>query len=616
MLKLNHITGSKENSKVREFNFCVHPNCISVILSPSVNFLDELQTILCGTEKITSGEIILNDCNFYDKKKKHRVAAILNEGNLFEARTVAENIFTEKSFISIGNPKNGKVFQQLLNETGFSLEYRDKVEGLTSERKKIVEILRAFYQEPELLIIREPANQLSYNSFAIFLKVLEKMKRKGTVILCLTSQWEESIKLADEITVVVHDRIQKTYQAEEVKKDPSILGHLLMGAQDYMTSSEWEKKEIDSLRTLSINIQKNASGHDIKNVLQAYSQYLIGELSALSGRAYFISRKQNKIVDMVGVNDINGNYAPHLKKRTIHMILEQEDFFCMDHSDLTFYDNFEEKTIVSAMLAYPIKISTDISVLFQFNFKEPYSLSKRQRLLIEWVAQELAIILENSQLMGHSVLLRESYHRIKNSLQIVISLLEMEKESIGQKVTEFSAIETMSQSYESTIGRIKSIAQIQDLLTKSNFLNNLMDMYSIVNAVCSFYKDNAKITLKFSDILIPYSKAVSIALVINEIISNSVKHNYDMKNELMIDIAARKDQNQIQLTCKDNGIGFSVKKKDTEMSEGVGMSVIQSIICFELNGAVDFRNDNGALVTIDIPLESLLPLDIQEHEKG
>lgn len=79
------------------------------------------------------------------------------------------------------------------------------------------------------------------------------------------------------------------------------------------------------------------------------------------------------------------------------------------------------------------------------------------------------ISIENAQLMGNAVLLRESHHRIKNNLQVVVNLLELEKELLPANVGDPAARTGMEQPFDGMIQRIKCIAGVHDLLTMRKF---------------------------------------------------------------------------------------------------------------------------------------------------
>ena len=135
----------------------------------------------------------------------------------------------------------------------------------------------------------------------------------------------------------------------------------------------------------------------------------------------------------------------------------------------------------------------------------------------------------------------------------------------------------------------------------------MIDLYSIVREVAGIYGDAAAIQLDFEEMLIPYGMAVSFALVANEIINNSVKHNRTLSRPLSIRISAKLNPpgDLYQIVFQDNGHGFDERAEKSE-DGGIGTVIIDSIVHMELCGEYRKRNQNGARVELDIPASFIL----------
>ena len=607
MFQLKEISG-KNTLRIKNFSFSQETGVTHVLLSASVSFLDELQAILLGREPLRSGAIIFGGEQYTNTFGGEGVHLISKENMLFLDLTVEQNILVNQGLLKKRNPNHTQKFSQILQETGFSLPRGSLVKNLTSEEQKIVEIVRCYYMNPKFLVVRELSGVLSYSNFKRFLKVLDTMNLRGTTILYLTSQWEETLKLSKDVTVVTHGENLGTFPYEEVKKDPSELCNLVMGRLPLHKEEDGEK-DIDRLLSLSSNIQKGIGDYNIHNTLLIYSQYLLKEMTADSVLIYLIDNRRDSIIDYVSqVRDEDRpsteNLTPHFKFAFIKDFIGSNKSVYINRNDLAFPSYFETPSNIMASLGYPTTLNEDIAFFIQINYAKPYTYSEHDTLVITWVAQEMSLFIENSRLMGHSVLLRESYHRIKNNLQIIASLMEMEKEAFSRDIA--------MQAFSSTIDRVKCIAQIHDLLTHESIRDSFTDMCMIVKETCIFYRNHVHLDLDFDQIYVPHSKVVSIALVINELISNSIKHNAHQE-KLKISIAAKLDKNSqiIHLVYHDNGVGFPCAKGEEfkNHSDGVGMMVIESVICYELGGQLRFSNDSGALVEIHIPMRTLLPIE-------
>ena len=621
MFKIDHITG-KNTHRIHNFYFEQKLGTTHVLLCPSVNFLNEFQNVLLKKEPLKQGSITLHGKTFTSKALKRQCHFITNQNMLYPELSVIENVFMYRNFSNTKGKKCKKEFDELLNQTGFKIRADEKVKNLTIEAQKIVEILRSYYAKPKLLIVREINGVISFNTFMRFIDALKVMNKAGTTCLYLTNQWEEAVKVSGDITVVINGENQGTYSAEEVRKNPSELCYLSLGAKEYLENKE--EKEIENKeRVLNLSIKKGANGYNIRNTVQMYAQYLLKELQATTAVTYLVDSRKNRLIDIVSHNSDSEIHeepgiAPCLKNEVIQRLLEQKGFGYFSKDELFFSSSFIEDPYVHTVICYSFEINDDLSVLMQINYQSGHVHSERDMLTIEWAAREMAIFIENSHLMGKSVLLQESYHRIKNNLQIIISLMEMQKESAFAKFINNDTGAELIAVFDSAIGRVECISKIHELLAHDKVRNNFCDVQTIILSVCEFYENSVNLNLSFDSIFIPYSKAVSIALVANEIISNSIKHNRLDQGPLRIDFSVKKsdDNETVIMICHDYGKGFPCGEGENfdVQSDGVGITVIESIVNLELDGEIRMYNENGAVVRIQLPMGALLPIEKREVE--
>lgn len=209
--------------------------------------------------------------------------------------------------------------------------------------------------------------------------------------------------------------------------------------------------------------------------------------------------------------------------------------------------------------------------------------------------RELATSLEEKE-----VLLKEVHHRVKNNMQVVSSLLNIQAESIDNEL--FAGLLGESQQ------RIKSMSLIHESLYQSNNLLEI-DFEDYINMLasqlCRFYTvSNVLVTMdiKVEDVRLDIETAVPCGLIINELISNSLKHAFNGDNpEGVIKVRFIKEGCSYKLVISDNGIGFS---KDVDLSEGssLGMEIV-SILTRQLEGNLNYKGSNGARFEITFPLK-------------
>jgi two-component sensor histidine kinase len=190
-----------------------------------------------------------------------------------------------------------------------------------------------------------------------------------------------------------------------------------------------------------------------------------------------------------------------------------------------------------------------------------------------------------------TVLLAEVNHRVKNNLAIIISLLNMQKNATGNSETK-NAIQDVHD-------RIMSMALVHQKMYQNknktsielgNFIADLV--VEIRNSLD--LKENIMYETMIDSVRLDVSIAIPIGLILNELITNSIKHAFHEIEEPNISITLTKKDGLIELVMKDNGMGTTLENLNE--NTGIGMSLIQSLVdqiegkyTFEVNNGVSFK---------------------------
>lgn len=194
-------------------------------------------------------------------------------------------------------------------------------------------------------------------------------------------------------------------------------------------------------------------------------------------------------------------------------------------------------------------------------------------------------------------LLKEIHHRVKNNLNIIIGLLELQSQNIEDV--------TVKEMFRESINRIRSMAIIHEYLYRSESHSSIdLSVYieSVADNLLSVYNEN-KIDLTINyfleNILTEIDIAIPIGLIVNEAVTNSIKHAFLEKQKGRIDIYLKKENHHISLTLKDDGIGIPVNF-DAEHSRTLGIQLIKLLVG-QLNGKYKIYREEGTTVQIEIP---------------
>ncbi len=194
-----------------------------------------------------------------------------------------------------------------------------------------------------------------------------------------------------------------------------------------------------------------------------------------------------------------------------------------------------------------------------------------------------------------SVTVREIHHRIKNNLQMVASILNIQ----ANRCSSYDAKKALKES----VNRVLSISSIHDILTNKE-INGEVSIQEIIKKIVeysrkySFSEDaNIEISLEGDDILLSPDTATSIAIVVNELISNSIIHGFENREIGNILIIVKKGSLNTSVTICDNGCGFV---NSCESKKSVGLRLVQEIVTDKLKGCFTIAsNINGTTAKFD-----------------
>jgi PAS domain S-box-containing protein len=195
-----------------------------------------------------------------------------------------------------------------------------------------------------------------------------------------------------------------------------------------------------------------------------------------------------------------------------------------------------------------------------------------------------------ASLREKEVLLRELHHRVKNNMQVVSSLLSLQGKSLGDPRVE--------QLFKETQTRIRSMALVHEKLYQSKDLSKVpFNEYIESLAVHLFHSFDipaSRIDLKtdMQRIFLDIETAIPCGLLVNEILSNALKHAFPGGRKGRIEITFRsRDDHRLFLGIKDDGIGlppgFDVQKAGT-----LGMQIITSLV-EQIDGALEIVRERG-----------------------
>ena len=193
-------------------------------------------------------------------------------------------------------------------------------------------------------------------------------------------------------------------------------------------------------------------------------------------------------------------------------------------------------------------------------------------------------------------LLREIHHRVKNNLQIVMSLLSTQ----SHYLTDKAAMLAISSSQH----RIHSMSLIHKKLYQSDNLVAI-HMPTYINELVEYFRisfdtgQRIRFHMEIEEINLDIAQAVPIGLILNEAITNAIKHAFPNDTDGFINIAMQQtDTNHIAMTISDNGVGLQTAL----LEETLGMKLIKGL-SGDIDGTLETTSSNGFTVKVTFPFE-------------
>lgn len=205
-----------------------------------------------------------------------------------------------------------------------------------------------------------------------------------------------------------------------------------------------------------------------------------------------------------------------------------------------------------------------------------------------------------SSLKEKEILLQEVHHRVKNNMQVIISLLHLEQARINDQ--------TLIEFLRDSENRIKSMAMVHESLYRSADLAAIsFDKYIpelVYTLADSFYRPTVPVEFKFDlqELELTLEQAVPVSLIMTELISNAYKYAFRANHSGTLSLACRTMENKWgQVRVADNGPGLPTETSSIQ-SSSLGLGLVNGLATKQLLGSVQVIRESGTEFIICWPL--------------
>lgn len=196
-----------------------------------------------------------------------------------------------------------------------------------------------------------------------------------------------------------------------------------------------------------------------------------------------------------------------------------------------------------------------------------------------------------TSLREKEVLLKEIHHRVKNNMQTISSLLSLQAQEVhDEKVTRIIA---------KSMNRIHAMAMIHETLYSTEsmvhielgiYLEKLLEK---IQAAMISESQNVVIQTQSDEINLLPDQAIPCALVVNELVSNSIEHAFPDRRPGTIRVEARRQDGHVRLTVSDDGIGLPADEEKDGKKTSLGLKLVNMLVKYQLCGTIEEAGGDG-----------------------
>jgi signal transduction protein with GAF and PtsI domain len=258
-----------------------------------------------------------------------------------------------------------------------------------------------------------------------------------------------------------------------------------------------------------------------------------------------------------------------------------------------FRDLAQKEGLVS-MLSVPLTVRERVIGALNCYTTQQRHFSDSEVALFSTLANQTALAIENAHLVTNAAIVREMHHRIKNNLQTVAMLLRMQ-------AADGSGL-TVQDVLQISVNRILSIAAVHEVLAGEGF--RLVNVKDVTERIAAIVSQNmlrpdlqAEIVVEGEAMVLPSRSATALALVINELVQNSLEHAFVGRASGQVRIVLGRSLEEWVVEVSDDGVGLPAGRPAS-----LGLEIVETLVRDDLHGSLAFNSTaEGTQVVVRLP---------------
>ena len=395
---------------------------------------------------------------------------------------------------------------------------------------------------------------------------------------------------------------QQTFSDDEIEV-LSLVADLAAGALAKATLYDAQRRQIEELRALAEISEIMTSPQYLDDILNVVTEMAAKAMEA-DVCSLFLLDETGKYLEMRSAKRTTSPYSPRsplkLGEGVIGQVVETGQLAYVEDVRIDgryLGGNLARDEGLVSLLAVPLSVREHTIGVLNCYTTTRVTFSDEQISLFATLANQTALAIENSRLVTNAAVVREMHHRIKNNLQTVAMLMQLQ-------IPDADRLDTR-QVLETNINRIRSIASVHETLSKQGF--KLVDVKDVLTRIMQTTatnmispQQNIRIDVYGETLNLPSKAATALTLVVNELAQNALEHAFVGRSEGRIEISLGTSPDEIIVLVKDDGIGLPA-----ELAHGLGLELSTMLVAEDLHGVMKFNQpeNDGTEISIRIPRE-------------
>jgi two-component sensor histidine kinase len=378
----------------------------------------------------------------------------------------------------------------------------------------------------------------------------------------------------------------------------------------------WRADTLEALHEVALELATHEELPQLLSTLAAQASRLLGA----KGAAVFLRKGEGEVL----VEALRHNLGPHDAALELAKTQGAAGRVFDSGSPLIVNDyatwegrwTGHQATDFNACIAAPIRWGVDILGVLLVGDDTPRTFHQGDVALLERFTPLAAAALEQHRLLVEAedlykqaqrdaetktVLLQEVNHRVKNNLSAIIGLLYAEQRHAAERNNP-----QYREALRNLVSRVQSMAAVHELLTASEWSPLVLSalVQRIVESAVTTMADTISIRVRVepSSLRVEPALANSIAMVVHELATNSVKHAFPGRDSGIISVSlSSAEPGWVTLLFRDDGPGYP-EDVITGNRQNLGLHLLRTIVSRDLGGHMELRTDHGAATTLHIHL--------------